>query len=327
MKNSSIQSLLCLSLALITALPSPGPIHAQEPTSPEKLSPAKATELLKAEEGKWDVAVTFTLRPNAKPITSHATAVAHLTLDGQYLEQRIDGTFGPEMGNKSWSSQSYTGFDASSGQFEVVRMASSETPMLILRGKANSQQNYEVAGEYSMMGAKATERDVIRHEGEDKFVVESWMSFGGSPEFKGVEMVFTRSKPAATESPLKLGNFSVSLLVKDLKTSKVFYEKLGFRSIAGDNKRYSIMQNDDSTIGLFEGKIESNILTYNPGWNRKSETLPEFDDVRAIQASLKSKGIEIKVKAEENATGPASIMLVDPDGNQILIDQHVPKAK
>jgi catechol 2,3-dioxygenase-like lactoylglutathione lyase family enzyme len=124
---------------------------------------------------------------------------------------------------------------------------------------------------------------------------------------------------------VRLGNFSVSLAVKDLKASREFYEKLGFRVIGGDAKRWAILQNETSTIGLFQGMFERNCLTYNPGWDRNSATLPDFDDVRAIQRELKTRGFKLLTEADEESTGPASFVLADPDGNPILVDQHVPK--
>lgn len=125
---------------------------------------------------------------------------------------------------------------------------------------------------------------------------------------------------------MQLGNFSVSLAVRDLGVSRAFYEKLGFRSVGGDGERYVIMQNETSTIGLFQGLFEGNILTFNPGWDRESRTLAEFDDVRDIQAELRRRGIEPVVAAEEEGDGPASFVIVDPDGNNILVDQHVSRA-
>jgi catechol 2,3-dioxygenase-like lactoylglutathione lyase family enzyme len=126
---------------------------------------------------------------------------------------------------------------------------------------------------------------------------------------------------------MRLGNFSVSLAVKDLAASREFYEKLGFRVISGNGTNYSILQNETSTIGLFQGMFDKNILTFNPGWDRTCATLPEFDDVRDIQRTLLSRGLALATKADESTTGPASIVLVDPDGNQILIDQHVPSPR
>ena len=123
---------------------------------------------------------------------------------------------------------------------------------------------------------------------------------------------------------MRLGNFSVSLAVKDLTASREFYEKLGFRVVAGNGRNYSILQNETSTIGLFQGMFDKNILTFNPGWDRACATLSDFDDVRDIQRALTSSGIALTTKADESTTGPASVVLFDPDGNQILIDQHVP---
>ena len=122
---------------------------------------------------------------------------------------------------------------------------------------------------------------------------------------------------------MRLGNFSVSLSVKDLPASRAFYEKLGFRAIGGNPaQNWLILQNDTSTIGLFQGMFEKNLLTFNPGWNNKGERLPDYDDVREIQRALKSKGIALMTSADESTTGPASFVVVDPDGNQILVDQH-----
>lgn len=123
---------------------------------------------------------------------------------------------------------------------------------------------------------------------------------------------------------MKLGAFSVSLSVKDLAVSKEFYEKLGFKVFGGDIKmNYLIMKNENSLIGLFQGMFEANILTFNPGWDESANPLKTFDDVRKIQYQLKGMGVDIVSEAGEKTTGPASIILTDPDGNQILIDQHV----
>lgn len=124
---------------------------------------------------------------------------------------------------------------------------------------------------------------------------------------------------------MRLGNFSVSLLVKDVAASRAFYEKLGFKVFPGTaSKNMAIMQNETSTIGLFSAGIEKNSLTFNPGWDRSCNTLPDFDDVRDIQRLLKERGVSLAVSADEKGTGPGFIVLADPDGNPILIDQHVP---
>jgi catechol 2,3-dioxygenase-like lactoylglutathione lyase family enzyme len=126
---------------------------------------------------------------------------------------------------------------------------------------------------------------------------------------------------------MRLGNFSVSLAVKDLTASRDFYEKLGFHVVGGNGLNFSILQNETSTIGLFQGMFDKNTLTFNPGWDRACATLPEYDDVRDIQRTLTSRGLTLAVKADESTTGPASLMLFDPDGNPILIDQHVPSPR
>lgn len=122
---------------------------------------------------------------------------------------------------------------------------------------------------------------------------------------------------------MKLGAFSVSLNVKDINASKVFYENLGFTAFGGDLKmNYLIMKNGNALIGLFQGMFENNILTFNPGWDENAKNLESFDDVREIQKHLKSKDVKLVNEADESTSGPASIVLTDPDGNSILIDQH-----
>lgn len=123
---------------------------------------------------------------------------------------------------------------------------------------------------------------------------------------------------------MRLGAFSVSLNVKDIVKSKEFYESLGFEVFAGDlEKNYLIMKNENSLIGLFQGMFENNILTFNPGWDSDANRLENFDDVREIQKNLKQKGIKLQNEADENSTGPASFIVEDPDGNVILVDQHI----
>jgi catechol 2,3-dioxygenase-like lactoylglutathione lyase family enzyme len=126
------------------------------------------------------------------------------------------------------------------------------------------------------------------------------------------------------DASMRLGNFSVSLVVKDIAKSREFYEKLGFHVWGGDQaKQWLIMQNDTATIGLFQGMLSKNTLTFNPGWDRSGNVLPNFDDVREIQKTLESRGLELAMKADESTAGPASLMVMDPDGNPILVDQHV----
>lgn len=123
---------------------------------------------------------------------------------------------------------------------------------------------------------------------------------------------------------MNLGNFSISLAVKDLAISRSFYEKLGFRVFGGDeNQGWLIMQSPSCVIGLFQGMIEKNTLTFNPGWDSAGRKLEDFSDVREIQKRLKAEGIEIVSEADETTSGPASCMVIDPDGNPVLLDQHV----
>ena len=123
---------------------------------------------------------------------------------------------------------------------------------------------------------------------------------------------------------MELGAFSVSLSVKDIKVSKSFYEKLGFQVIGGDEtQNWLIMKNGDHVIGLFQGMFEKNILTFNPGWDQNGSTLDSYTDVRDLQRAFKAQGIVIDNEADESTTGPTSFIVIDPDGNPILIDQHV----
>lgn len=122
---------------------------------------------------------------------------------------------------------------------------------------------------------------------------------------------------------MDLGAFSVSLAVKDLDVSVKFYEKLGFTHFGGDaEQNWLILKNGEHIIGLFQGMFEQNILTFNPGWDQNASETASFTDVRDIQAQLEKLGVTIENRADENSTGPASIVLTDPDGNQIMIDQH-----
>ena len=123
---------------------------------------------------------------------------------------------------------------------------------------------------------------------------------------------------------MELGTFSISLAVKDLAASRQFYEKFGFKAFAGDaSKNWLILKNGDHVIGLFQGMFEKNILTFNPGWDSNAHKLAAFTDVRELQRQLKAQGVRLTKEADESTTGPTSIVAVDPDGNTILIDQHV----
>ena len=123
---------------------------------------------------------------------------------------------------------------------------------------------------------------------------------------------------------MELGAFSVSLAVKDLQASRQFYEKLGFTSFAGDpSHNWLILKSGDHVIGLFQGMFERNILTFNPGWDSNAQPLSTFTDVRELQRQLRAEGLSFASEADESTTGPASFIVVDPDGNPVLVDQHV----
>jgi lactoylglutathione lyase len=123
---------------------------------------------------------------------------------------------------------------------------------------------------------------------------------------------------------MELGAFSISLAVKDLQASRAFYEKFGFTAFAGEpSQNWLILKNGTHVIGLFQGMFEKNILTFNPGWDGNAQPLASFTDVRELQRRLKAAGVQLMSEADETTTGPASFVAVDPDGNPILVDQHV----
>ena len=157
------------------------------------------------------------------------------------------------------------------------------------------------------------------------------LTFGAGFYFNSIvnKQPKTNSKPSIITinkkiiKDVKLGAFSISLNVKDLNTSKQFYETLGFKVFAGSmEKKYFIMKNENSLIGLFQGMFQGNLLTFNPGWDENGQNVENFDDIRDIQKHLKNKNVKLSSEATENTSGPASLMLADPDGNMILIDQH-----
>jgi len=123
---------------------------------------------------------------------------------------------------------------------------------------------------------------------------------------------------------MQLGTFSLSLNVKDLEASRAFYEKLGFKTFGGEaTQGWLILKNGDCVIGLFQGMFEKNMLTFNPGWDNNAKGLDSFTDVRELQRQLRAQGIEFQTEADETTTGPAHFVITDPDGNPILMDQHV----
>lgn len=133
---------------------------------------------------------------------------------------------------------------------------------------------------------------------------------------------------AKEKKTMELGNFSVSLTVKDIKASKAFYEKLDFKEVGGKlEENWIVLQNGNARIGLFQGMFDKNIMTFNPGWTKDKETLKDFQDVRELQRTLKARGITMAPEADETTEGPAYFMVTDPDGNTLLFDQHVPRPK
>lgn len=137
------------------------------------------------------------------------------------------------------------------------------------------------------------------------------------------QLAFAQENNISNQKNMELGAFSISLKVKDIKKSVEFYEKLGFTYKGGNiDQNWIVLKNGNTVIGLFQGFIEENTLTFNPGWDQQAQNLPEFTDVREIQKKLKEKGVKVDREANESTKGPEYIVLKDPDGNSILIDQH-----
>jgi catechol 2,3-dioxygenase-like lactoylglutathione lyase family enzyme len=171
-------------------------------------------------------------------------------------------------------------------------------------------------------------RTTLKHAALSAVGCAALLACAGWTQSEDPKPATTPATPAvhAKGATMKLGAFSISLAVKDLPASRAFYEKLGFSKLGGDGKKWIILQNETTTIGLFEGMFDKNLLTFNPGWDHKAQALNQFDDVRDIQKQLKAGGIVPVKPADENGNGPDSFVIVDPDGNQILVDQHVPKS-
>ncbi len=158
----------------------------------------------------------------------------------------------------------------------------------------------------------------VRREQAEAALTFARGAYDGSPAATPV------ASRTPTEEPMELGAFSVSLAVKDLEASRQFYEKLGFTRFAGDPaQHWLILKNGDRVIGLFQGMFERNILTFNPGWDQDAQPLAAFTDVRELQRRLRADGVAFATEADESTSGPASFVVVDPDGNPILFDQHV----
>ena len=138
----------------------------------------------------------------------------------------------------------------------------------------------------------------------------------------------TPSAETKEKKAMELGNFSISLTVKDIKASKAFYEKLDFKEVGGKlEENWIVLQNGNARIGLFQGMFDKNIMTFNPGWTKDKETMKDFPDVRELQRTFKARGITMTTEADESTEGPAYFMVADPDGNTLLFDQHVPSPK
>lgn len=154
-------------------------------------------------------------------------------------------------------------------------------------------------------------------------------SFSSALAWTALAVSLIAASTQATEiKPMDLGNFSVSLAVKDIHASKAFYEKLGFTEVSGKlEQNWIVMQSGNARIGLFQGMFDKNLMTFNPGWTKDKQTLADFPDIRELQRTFMERGITPVPAADENTTGPAFFMVKDPDGNTLLFDQHVASPK
>ena len=155
------------------------------------------------------------------------------------------------------------------------------------------------------------------------------LTLAGALTWSAIAAATSTSFPQAKEKkPMELGSFTLCLLVKDIKASKEFYEKLDFKQVSGKlEQKWVVLKNGNTKIGLFQGLIDKNLMTFNPGQTSDKETLKDFADVRELQHAFKERGIELKTEADETTKGPASMSLTDPDGNEILFDQYVDSPK
>ena len=162
---------------------------------------------------------------------------------------------------------------------------------------------------------------------ENRVKVRTLLLIGAMALMGAVGASTAQSTQGAAQT-LQLGNFSVSLAVKDIKASMAFYQKLDFKQVGGKlEQNWVVLQNGSARIGLFQGMFDKNILTFNPGWTKDKETLTDFQDVRELQRALKARGLTMAPEADVTTTGPAYFEVTDPDGNKLLIDQHVPSPK
>jgi catechol 2,3-dioxygenase-like lactoylglutathione lyase family enzyme len=168
----------------------------------------------------------------------------------------------------------------------------------------------------------------LKSLGENRVKMRTFLLVGAIALIDMVGPSTAQSTQTAEKKSMEFGNFSVSLAVTDIKASLAFYQKLDFKQVAGNlEQNWVVLQNGNARIGLFQGMFDKNILTFNPGWTKDKETLTDFQDVRELQRTLKSRGLTMAPEANETTTGPAYFMLSDPDGNKLLIDQHVPSPK
>jgi hypothetical protein len=158
--------------------------------------------------------------------------------------------------------------------------------------------------------------------------IQTFLFVGAIALIEVVGASTAQSIQTAEKKSMELGNFSVSLAVTDIKASLAFYQKLEFKQVGGNlEQNWVVLQNGNARIGLFQGMFDKNILTFNPGWTKDKETLTDFQDVRELQRTFKSRGLTLTPEANETTTGPAYFMVSDPDGNKLLFDQHVPSPK
>jgi lactoylglutathione lyase len=297
-----------------------GPALSQD----DPKSPAEAHRALEPLVGEWDVEVKVFVPGASKPDVSRGTSTRAWAFGGRFLEETLrlesESTGRYEMhitlGHNNWT-----------GRYEWTLVGSQDTATYTYAGAPDPERrSFTGAGSWSFRGPDGKLVDVGMRvvsqwvgDDRDRMSTLVYFTFPGAPESKAVEYGYTRR----VSTKLNLGNFSVCLPVKDLAASRAFYEKLGFEQVAGDAaQNWLVLRNGETKIGLFQGMFNRIMLTFNPGWTSQGETLTQFTDIREIQRHLKAKGLTLGSEVEA-ASGPASLTLTDPDGNPILLDQHV----
>ncbi|MCG3128619.1 MAG: hypothetical protein CHACPFDD_03508 [Phycisphaerae bacterium] len=295
------------------------------PAWPPFAAPPQEMEDLAWLAGKWKVTTRY-IGPDGKEYPGQTEATIAPMLGGSFLREEIT------IPAFKLSMSGFRSYDRFRKVYRFVWLDSIMSLTDVFEGTRQGDDltvsNVKPGTSSIMPGAPESFLRFTQRPGgnRDEFSLIWEASTDGGKSWRKTAVYEYRRQADAGEH-VRLGNFSVSLAVKDVAASRAFYEKLGFRKVAGDGTHYLIVQNETSTIGLFQGMLERNGLTYNPGWDRSGAALSDFDDVRDIQRALKQRGLSLATEADESTSGPASLLLIDPDGNPILIDQHVSKPR